>query len=251
MARRLLSRLGYGALGAAYVALGAGAVQIAIAGARDRATGFSGAFRNLLSRPHGLAILSGIAAGLAAFVLARALDAADPRRRVLPRVAAAADALAHAGLAWAAFSLAAGLHGLRGSPRPALAWLLSQPWGPPTLGATATAVIVVGLVQVWGGLRARPRRQLSRGSLGPAAPFAIRIGRFGLAVRGVVTAMIGWFLLETAREDDPGRFREIGGTLDILRGMPAGAVLLGIAGSGLAAYGFYLVLLGFFRRARP
>jgi len=250
MVRRLLVRFGYGALGAAYVALGAAAVQIAVAGARDKVTGFSGAFRRLLEKPHGAALVSGIAAGLAAFVLARALDAADRRRGPLFRSVAAVDALAHAGLAWAAVSLATGIGGRRSSARPALAWLLSQAWGPGALTAAALVVIAIGAFQLWQGLRGHPRRQLSQRPLGPAAPYAIRIGRFGLFVRGIVTAIIGWFLLETARDADPRKFHEIGGALEVLRAMPLGGLALGVAGGGLAAYGCYLVLLGFFRRAR-
>jgi hypothetical protein len=250
MLRRLLVRFGYGALGAAYVALGAAAVQIAVAGARDRVLGFSGALRRLLEQPHGAVLVSGIAAGLAAFVLARFLDAADRRRGPLFRAVAAADALAHAGLAWAAIALALGIRRGRGATRPALAWLLSQAWGPGALELAAFAVIAIGAFQLWQGLRGLPRRQLSPRPLGPAAPAAIRIGRFGLFVRGIVTAIIGWFLLETARDADPRKFHEIGGALEVLRRMPAGGLLLGVAGGGLAAYGCYLVLLGFFRRTR-
>ena len=243
MVRRLLVRFGYGALGAA-------AVQIAVAGARDRVLGFSGALRRLLEQPHGTALVSGIAAGLAAFVLARFLDAADRRRGPLFRAVAGVDALAHAGLAWAAVALALGIRGHRSSARPALAWLLSEPWGASALTVAAFVVIAIGAFQIWQGLRGLPRRQLSPRPLGPAAPFAIRVGRFGLFVRGIVTAIIGWFLLETARDADPRKFHEIGGALEVLRGMPAGGLLLGVAGGGLAAYGCYLVLLGFFRRAR-
>jgi Domain of Unknown Function (DUF1206) len=250
MVKRLLLRLGYGALGAAYVALGVAAVQIAIAGSRDRINGFAGALRNLLARPYGATVVSGIAAGLAAFVLARTLDAADRRRGTLFRAVAAADALAHAGLAWAAASLALGIRGRRSSARPALAWLLSQTWGPTALTAAAIAVFAIGAFQLWQGLTGNPRRQLSQRPLGPAAPYAIRIGRFGLFVRGIVTVIIAWFLVETALDADPRKFHEIGGALEVLRGMPAGGLLLGVAGGGLAAYGCYLVLLGFFRRAR-
>jgi len=250
MVRRLLVRFGYGALGAAYVALGTAAVQIAVAGTRDRILGFAGALRRLLQQPHGAALVTGIAAGLAAFVLARLLDAADRRRGPLFRVVAAVDALAHAGLAWAAVAPALGVGGRKSSTRPVLAWLLSQAWGPAALEAAAFVVIAIGAFQLWQGLRGHPRRQLSQRPLGPAAPTAIRIGRFGLFVRGIVTASIGWFLLETARDADPRKFHEIGGALEVLRGMPAGGLLLGVAGGGLAAYGCYLVLLGFFRRAR-
>ena len=79
-------------------------------------------------------------------------------------------------------------------------------------------------------------------------PFALRIGRFGYIVRGIVTLIIGWFLFRVARDADPSKFHEIGGALDVIHHVPLGSALLVIAGLGLAAYGAYLVFLGFFRR---
>jgi hypothetical protein len=79
-----------------------------------------------------------------------------------------------------------------------------------------------------------------------ATGIALRVGRFGYATRGVVTAILGWFLVRVAIENEPRSYRGMGGALGLLQSMRFGGVLLAIAGAGLAAYGAYLVLLGLF-----
>src|SRR5262249_11656310 len=139
----------------------------------------------------------------------------------------------------------------RGSPisRSTLAWLLAQSWGREALEAAGIAVIGIGAFQLWQAFSGRLKRQLvRRRDLGALVPFAIPVGRFGYAVRGVVTAIIGWFLVRTALDADVSKFHEIGGALEVIHRMRFGSPLLVIAGVGLAAYGAYLGLLGFFRR---
>jgi len=247
--RRLLARFGYAALGAVYVALGTVALLVAIAGARDRAKGFAGTFRFILGRPNGPTIVACIAVGLGAFVLAQLADAADHRRPMWGRFLAFASAVGHGGLAWMAIALLLRLKRGPTSTHSALAWLLSRPWGATALKATGIVVIAAGAFQLWQGVSGRLRQQLVRRRLGSAASFAIRVGRFGLAARGLVTAIIGWFLVRAAETLDPRQFHEVGGALEVLRTTRFGGLLLGLAGVGLAAYGAYLVLLGFFRRA--
>jgi Domain of Unknown Function (DUF1206) len=248
---RLLTRLGYAALGVVYAALGVVAFEIALAGARDHVKGFPAGFRYLLSHPYGPTVVACIAAGLAAFVVARLLDAGDRKRPTLARCLAFGDAIGHAGLAWMAVSLLLRIRRGPGFSRPFLEWLLSQPWGKTTLEVTGFGVIAFGALQIWMGVGGgRLGQQLAAHRLGAAAPYAIHVGRFGRAVRGLVTAIIGWFLVRVARDLDPREFREIGGALEVLHKMRFGGLLLAIAGAGLCAYGAYLVLLGFFRKAR-
>lgn len=251
MLRRLLTRFGYGALGAVYAALGVVAIHIALAGARDHVKGFPAGFRYLLARPYGPTVVAWIAAGLAAFVLARLIDAADRKRSALGRALAFADAIGHAGLAWMALSLLLRIRRGPSLSRPFLVWLLEQSWGLTVLEATGIGVMVVGAIQLWLGVSGHTLgQQLAARRLGAAAPYAIHVGRFGRSVRGLVTVIIGWFLVRVARDLDPREFHEIGGALEVLHKMRFGGPLLAIAGVGLCAYGAYLVLLGFFRKAK-
>ncbi|MEP6800304.1 MAG: DUF1206 domain-containing protein [Acidobacteriota bacterium] len=243
--RSVLIRVGYAALGAVYVTLGLLAFFIAFEGGRVRARGFGAAFRLLLLHPQGPLILWGIAAGLAAFTLGRILDAGDPDRSVFARIVSFFDAIAHALMGWLAVRLL--LHRRGASARPALAWLLSQSWGPRTLEIAGGIVMAVGAVQVWQGLSGRLPQRLPRGKLKRATSVAVRVGRFGYAVRGIVSGIIGWFLIRTAKDVDPGSYRDIGGALEVIERMRFGVPLLAFAGAGLVAYGGYLLLLGIFQ----
>jgi hypothetical protein len=247
MLRRLLTRLGYVALGAVYVALGGLAIHVAVVGARDRVRGFSAAFRYLLAHPWGPHVLTAIAAGLAAFTFARMLDAVDRRLSPFARAVALADAIGHAALGSMAVRLL--LRVRRGfDSRSALGWILAQPWGANALKAAGVVVMAIGAFQIWQGVSGRLRLRRARRALGAATDTAIRVGRFGYVVRGIVTAIIAWFLLRAADAMDPARYHGIGGALEVLERMRFGAGFLGLAGVGLVAYGGYLALLGFFRR---
>jgi hypothetical protein len=244
--RSFLTRVGYASLGAVYGALGFLAVRVAVEGSRNRVRGFRGSFRFLLDQPWGRGVLAGIAAGLAAFTLARLLDAVDRKRSFFPRLFSLIDALGHAVLAWAAVAL---ILRLRRGPntRTLLGWVLSHPWGAPLLETVGGVVIVAGTVQIAQAISGRLPQRLGRRKLGAAAPAAFRVGRFGYATRGVVSVIVGWFLVRAAKDLDPASYHDVGAALGVIEAMRFGGFLLAGAGAGLVAYGLYLFLLGLFR----
>lgn len=251
MIRRVLLRLGYVSLGLVYAVLGILATRagaVALFGGFDRVKGFPAAFRYLLARRDGQLILGSVAAGLIAFTIARALDAGDARRASrLARIFAGIDALAHGVLAWIAIALLLRLK--RGLEiRQMLAWVLEQFWGSDALKLAGIVVMAIGGFQIWQALTGKLRLLPSRKVGSDTARLVIRVGRFGYASRGAVSAIIGWFLFRVGRELDPKRYRDIGGALNALQEMRFGPLLLGLAGLGLAAYGAYLAFVGFFRR---
>ncbi len=252
MVSRLLTRIGYVSLGIVYAILGwlaIHAAQLALLGGTDRVRGFRAAFRYLLAHHNGPAVLAAVGCGLAAFTLGRALDAFDRRAATPARFAAAIDALAHLVLAWMAAALLLRIKRGGSSPRPALGWILEQSWGSGAVKIAGIVVMVIGAFQLWQGLTGKLRLKLSHRKLATETVRAVtRVGRFGYAIRGVVTGIIGWFLFRVGREFDPRKYRDIGGALEIIQGMRFGPFLLGIAGLGLVSYGAYLAMLGFFRR---
>lgn len=243
-----LRRAGFVALGAVYLALGVVAVRLPLVHARRPVGGFPAAFRYLLAGPYGWPVLAAIACGLAAFTLARLADAADSRVSTPGRAVALADALGHAALTWGAVALLLRIR--RGlDTRSALEWILGRPWGPSVLTVAGIAIVVIGAIQVAQGISGRLRRKPSPQRLGrTASGIAIRVGRFGYTARGIVTAIVGWFLIRAARDLDPGSYKDMGGALGLLQSMRFGPVLLVLAGAGLAAYGAYLAVLGLFSR---
>jgi hypothetical protein len=238
--RGILVRLGFVALGAIYVAMGAVSARVALLGARNREEGVPGALRLLLDRPHGARILGAVVAGLAAIALVHLIEAVTGRRPGLTRAGLAANALGYGALAWTAARLL--FH--RGSSGPSLertgiSWLLGEPWGAMVLEIIGAGVVAGGLWEAYQGLRGRldfsrkllPRR-LSR--------ILAVIARFGLLTRGLVLGALGYFLIRAAEELDPSGVQTMGGVLQAFSRTALGPVFVGVVALGLAAYGVSL-----------
>jgi hypothetical protein len=75
-----------------------------------------------------------------------------------------------------------------------------------------------------------------------------RIGRFGLAARGITFAIVGWFLVQSALQLNARVVRDLGGALRTLQEQPHGAWLLGIVALGLIAYGLSSLIDARYRR---
>jgi hypothetical protein len=246
MTRRLLARLGFAATGVLYATIGWAAARVALGGAHDRIGGVGGALRSLLRQPHGRAIVAAVGAGFAGFAIWHALEARRRRRTALARVGHVLGALGYAGLAASAGSLL-----LRAAPagghfdRSLLEWLLAQTWGVRLVQAAGALAIAAGAAQVLEGATGNLRNRFAAAWLPrDVAGLTRGLARFGLAARGVVLIVIGYFQFRVARDLDPREAREIGGALRVLSRSPVGGpLLLGIVAAGLMAYGVYMAVL--------
>lgn len=73
------------------------------------------------------------------------------------------------------------------------------------------------------------------------------ISRFGLAARGIVFCVIGFFLIEAARQSDASKARGLGEALQVLAQQPYGPWILGVVGIGLVAYATHMVIQARYR----
>jgi len=88
--------------------------------------------------------------------------------------------------------------------------------------------------------KANFRRELSLDRLVPELQqWVVRVGRAGLIARGVVFALIGVFLVQAARYQDPGQAIGLGGALQKLADQTYGQIWLGLVAVGLCMYGLY------------
>ena len=78
----------------------------------------------------------------------------------------------------------------------------------------------------------------------------MRLGRFGIAARGVVFAMIGVFLLRAGMQDDSGEAGGMAQSLQALGGANYGRLVLAIVAFGLIAYGVYELATARYRHMR-
>src|SRR5262245_2806431 len=244
--RRVLPRLGFAATGVLYGALGVVAAQVAIASARHRAAGLPAALRLILGQPHGRLVLAAVAAGLAGFALWHVLEARRKRRAVLARLGHLAAAFGYGALAWSAAAVLVPQVGKPGAiGASALRGLWSSPAGRPILFLSGAIAIAGGLSELWQGASGRLAHRFATSWLPRASGGLARAAaRFGLACRGLVFLIAGFFQIRVARSLAPRAVAEFGGAFEALSRVPIGGPWLAAAvAAGLIAYGLYMGLL--------
>jgi hypothetical protein len=79
-------------------------------------------------------------------------------------------------------------------------------------------------------------------------PALRRLGAVGYAARAAAFALIGWFLLDAARQHDPSESRGLDDALRELTTAAFGPLLLAVLAAGLVAFGGFRILDGLLRR---
>ena len=251
-----LARLGYAAKGVVYILVGLLALQAARGS--QQATDSGGALRSILSQPFGQILLGIVALGLAGYTLWRWVAALlNPEgEKMAKRAGYAVSGIVHIGLTLTAVRLAMGSGGNRRSgDQAASRWtaeVMSHPMGKWLVALAGIVIAGYGLQQLYHAYTVKLDKQLALGELsGDMRNWVVRIGRAGLAARGVVFGIIGLFLLLAALRTDPGEARGLGGALQALEQQPFGPWLLGVVAIGLMAYGIYELVRARYRRIQP
>jgi Domain of Unknown Function (DUF1206) len=253
-----LARFGYAANGIVYIIIG-GLAVLAASYRGGGITDFHGAFKEILSHPYGQVMLAAIAVGLAAYALWRLIQAIkDTENRgsdakgIATRLGYAVIGLIYAGLAFTAGQLIVGASARRSGEQSSKEWtatLLAQPLGQWLVGAVGIGIIALGLYQVFQAYTAKSLEPIKWGEMhAKAEAWATRVGRMGLAARGVVFGVIGFFLLYAALRANPNEARGLSGALRTIAQQPFGPWLLGVVALGLVAYGVYMLVLARYRR---
>lgn len=250
-------RLGYAAKGVVYAIIGWLAASAAM-GPGGRTTGTRGALRSLVNRPFGRVLLGFVAFGLSGYVLWRFVQAimdtenqGRDAKGIIVRLSYAGNGSLYAGLAITAVQIIIGEvdfdNGYGSKDWTAL--LLAQPFGQWLVASGGALVISIGFYEFYQAYTANFRRKFKLNEMSDTEKtWATRIGRFGLAARGVVYSIIGFFLIQAARQSNSNLVRELEGALDSLAGQPYGPWLLGIVAIGLIAYGVYYIVQARYRR---
>lgn len=253
------ARVGYAAKGVVYVVIGVLAAQAAF-GAGGRTTGSRGALQTIVAQPFGKVMLAVVALGLFGYVAWRIVAAVtdaegkgSDAKGIATRAAHAGRALVYASLALSAVRLLRGVGGGdAGGDAAAEGWtarLMDVPFGRWLAGLVGAGVIAYGLYQLYRAYATDLRKHLNLSSLSAAATeWVVRFARFGVAARGVVFGVIGWFLIRAATEANANRASGLGEALASLEHRPYGAWLLGLVALGLIAYGLYQLANARYRR---
>jgi uncharacterized membrane protein YidH (DUF202 family) len=241
-----LARLGHAAKGIVYLIIGFLAFRAA-SGSGGETTTSQGALHKIAQQPFGGILLGIIGIGLAGYALWRFVQAAldtdfkgSGAKGVLQRIGYAFSGFAYAGLAFSAFKIVLHVRSKSASQQDWTAAILAQPLGQWLVAIIGFIVIGVGLNAFYKSYTAKFCKHLKTAKMSRTELTWISyIGRAGYAARGVVLSIIGWFLVQAARQANPKQSRGLDQALDTLAHRSNGDLILGIVAIGLIAYGIY------------
>ncbi|MBW3571411.1 MAG: DUF1206 domain-containing protein [Gemmatimonadetes bacterium] len=255
-----LARLGYAAKGVVYIIIGGLAAQAAFSPAED-IEGSQGAMASILRQPHGKVLLGIVALGLAGYVLWRAVQAIrDPEHKggglkgTATRIGYAISAVLHAGLTLEAVRLLRGGAG-GGGGNGAQHWtamVMEKPFGRIAVGVAGAGILAFGIYELVKAYRGADldKRLALQGSGVATRRRVVALARAGMAARGVVFGIIGWLVIQAARQFEAAQAQGLQGALVTLRQQSYGAYLLGAVALGLIAYGLFQLVKARFRVIR-
>jgi Flp pilus assembly pilin Flp len=111
------------------------------------------------------------------------------------------------------------------------------------VGAVGVIMIAVGVYFVVRGVRAKFRDELEPGDVGPFRhEWIVALGRVGWVGRGIVMALIGWFLARAAVRFRPEEAEGLDNALRNVTGSTAGALLVVFIAVALILYGAFCVI---------
>jgi hypothetical protein len=253
-----LARFGFAAQGVVYIVIGSLAALAAFHRG-GRTTGSRGALVEILSQPYGQVMLGVIAVGFMGYTLWRLTQAiqdtehqGSDAKGIVARLGYAVIGLIYGSFAVTAVQLIIGSGTKRGDEESSQEWtatLLAQPLGQWLVGALGVGIIALALYQYYLAYTSKFLEQLDRSQMSRRAEtWASRVGRLGLAARGVVFTVIGVFLMVAAQTANPNQARGLSGALQALEQQPVGPWALGVVALGLVAYGLYMLVLMRYRR---
>ncbi|EAW34753.1 DUF1206 domain-containing protein [Lyngbya sp. PCC 8106] len=251
-----LARFGYATKGAVYGLIGILAVMAAFTSG-GKTTGTKGALRTIAAQPFGQILLILVAVGLVGYVIWRFVEAIkDPDHKgsdfkgIVTRLGYIISGLIYAGVAVNAALLAIGSSSGGGgdSKQTGTARLLSQPFGQWLVGTLGALIIGLGFYYIYKAYKTKFRKKLNLRELDyKQEKLVVNVCRFGITARGVIFTMLGFFLIQAARQFEPSKARGLDGALHTIAQQPYGKFLLAIAAFGLIAYGIYMLVQARYR----
>ncbi len=248
-----LARFGYIVRGVLYIVIGVLAVEVAL-GRGGQTTTKGGAIATIGGEPFGKFLLILIAVGLVGYSLWGFIRAfLDPLGRgtdpkgLAQRVGYLVSGLTYGSLVIPTVNYILGTSGGSGqggnSSQEMSAWLLSQPFGPWLVALIGLIGMGGGLGQIWGGITAGFKKDFKQGEMNQTEmDRAVWAGRIGMIARGIIFAMLGFFVFQAALHVDPKQAKGFDGALQTLAHQPYGPWLLGAVALGLVAFGIFSIM---------
>jgi hypothetical protein len=251
---KALTRYGYFARGILFATVGFLALQVAL-GNSSTIKDQNGALAAIAAQPFGRVLLIVIVAGLIGFSLwgfIRAifdpLDRGHDKQGIVERAGFVISGISYGALVYPFVQLILGSSSAAPktqtqTTQDVTAQVLAQPFGPWLIGSVGLLVIGWGLGQVYLAYTAKFQKDFEPGKMNATEKeWMVMSGRVGIGARGLVFALIGFFLIQAALHADAKQAIGLDGALLKLAQQPEGTLLLIAAAAGLIVFGVYSML---------
>ena len=247
---KALARLGFAAIGVVYLLMGTLALLAALGQRLGARPDQKEAVQRLQEVPGGSVLLGLISVGLLGYIVWRFTQAirdtegkGSGAKGLGTRLWFAASGLFYSGLALYAGRLALQGRAEKGgdAPQSLTAKVLGWPGGDWLILLVGAVVIGIGLFQVYRAFSGSFKSDVDASSLSVTQQRLVyRAAQVGMTARGIVVALIGYFLLQAGQQSQAGAVGSTDEAFDLLAAM--GPAALGAVAAGLVAYGLYMLV---------
>lgn len=252
---RTLVLVGWAAKGVVYLALAWLVLQLAGGGASQE-TSTTGALALVEERSGSSLVLVVLGLGLLLYAGGRVLEVttlASGDIDAKDRVEAAVMAVVYLALALSAFAVAGRSGGGGGGggqqEQQGAAVLLDLPLGRLLVGVLGLGGMALGAYTAWKGVGKDFLPTLRTGAMSPTVrTWSVRIGVAAYVTKGVIFALVGFFLLRAAVTYDANRAVGLDGALHQVAEAAWGKAVLAAVSIGLLAYGLFCGLQARYRQ---
>ena len=248
--------IGYAGKGFVYLAIGILAVQAAIL-AEQEAAGTYNTLSWIADQPLGKVLVCLIAFSLIGYVLRRLCQTiliteyADPSsfKCILKRAGYIMSGFSYFGVACSALNIVFEIGEYDDTIEDIANQLFEQPVGEWIILLGGLAVTTVGISYIYGAYSGSYISEFHADDIHQKLDkWATRMGKLGVAARGVAFVLTGIFLVEAALSGNSQLAGGLQNAFRVLATKPIGWLWLGLIGIGLICYGLYMFVAARYRR---
>ena len=247
---------GYAAKGTVYLSIGILAVQAAVI-SEQKAAGTYLTLIWLADQPLGKLLVCLIAIALTGYVWRRLLQAiltpGKPNsfsfKSILQRLGYLMSGLSYAGVAYSALNIVFELGEYDDTIEDLVNQLFEQPIGEWLILLGGIAVTIIGFSYICGAYNGSYISEFQSSAIHHRLEkWTTRIGKLGVAARGIAFVLTGIFLTEAAIAGNSELAGGLQNAFRVLETRSMGSLWLGLIGIGLICYGLYMFVAARYRR---